>query len=97
MASCGPSRRFNLGAVLETHAKHLNASRFSESDVLCLQPLYWRVSSVLITLKPGGDYMIDHLSKNEARDKTAAYGEEGNVEGFSSAVDAFHSFASCAK
>lgn len=73
MASCGPSRGFNLGAVPETHAKHLNMSRFSDtgSGVLYLQPLYWQVSSVLITLKPRGDYMIDHLSKNEAREKNA--------------------------
>lgn len=50
---------------------HLNASRFPDTGsggVLRLQPLYWQASSVLITLKPGGDDMIDHLSKNEARD-----------------------------
>lgn len=41
--------------------------------------------------------MIDHLSKNEARDKTPLYGEEGDVMGFSRPSVPFHSFTSCAK
>lgn len=45
--------------------------------LLSAATLAGKVSSVLITLKPGGDYMIDQLSKNEARDKTPPNGGEG--------------------
>lgn len=55
-------------------------------DLVCF--VYGRFTGTrllfLITPKPGGAYtMIDHLSKNEARDKTPPYKEAGNGVGFS--------------
>lgn len=86
MASCGPSRGFNLCAVLETQAQHLNASQFCDtgSGVLCLQPLYCNASPVFNDLKAWRKLILWLITFLKMKQEIKRHNkEEGNGVGFS--------------
>lgn len=100
IASCGPSRGFNLCAVLETHAKHLNASHFSDtgSGVLCLQPLYWNASPVFNYPKARRKLVLRLITFLKMKQEIKRHHTKKRATVWASLpVDALHSFTSCAK
>lgn len=100
IASCGPSRGFNLCAVLETHAKHLNASHFSHtgSGVLCLQPLYWNASPVFNYPKAWRKLTLRLITFLKMKQEIKRHRTKKKAMVWASLpVDALHSFTFCAK
>lgn len=83
MASCGPSSGLNLGAVPGTHAKHLNASRFSDTGpcVLCLRPSL--LASVLCFNDPNAQSRLYSFLKMKREIKRQRTEKRGDIAGFS--------------